>query len=163
MALSWALVSKSVMRAAKRKCVECHAFFIPNPRLKGLQKTCGNADCKKKWNCFCQKRWKRKNRDACRENQRNWCAANPGYWKTYRQKHPDYVKRNRAQARVHKGVGKLSLQRKLDILQVSENSFEFWSLSRFAKETRSLTPLLFAYNLRHGNTPTARHGQSPPP
>jgi hypothetical protein len=139
-------------------------LFTPNPRLKGLQKTCGNADCKKKWNRFCQRRWKRQNRDTCRESQKDWCAAHPGYWKTYRQGHPDYVKRNRIQTVARKKkVRWRGLQRKLDILEVIDNTMEYWNMPWFAKETRSLIPMLFAYTSRHGNTPTARHGQSPPP
>lgn len=161
MALSQIFVSKSAMRIAKRKCVECSKVFIPNPRLKRLQKTCGSIDCKKRWNRFCQKRWKRKNRDACRENQKDWRDANPGYWKNYREKNSDYTLRNRVQAGLRKKMSSLGLQRKLDILQVSENSFKFWSLPRFVKSTRSSIPLLCAYSSRHGIT--SCHGQFPLP
>jgi hypothetical protein len=116
--------------------------------------------CCKKQNRLCQKGWKRKNHDACFENQKNWRAANPDYWRTYREKNPGYTKRNRVQSRLRKKMSKVGLQRKLDILEVSVISMEFWNLPRFAKQTRSLTPLLCVYASRHELT--SCHGQSPP-
>ena len=56
----------------KRPCRICRRWFIPNPRLKDRQKTCGDADC--------QRRWHKK---KCAE----WNRRNPDYFKTnYLQK-----------------------------------------------------------------------------
>lgn len=143
-----------------RNCPFCLKDYVPHPRLGKRQKTCGRPDCKRKQNRLCQKDWKRKNRDACRENQKNWRDANPDYWQNYRKQHPSYTLRNRAQSRWRKRMSRLGLQRKLDILEVHVNSMEFWNLPRFAKYTRSLTPLLCAYASRHEQI--SRRTQYPP-
>lgn len=59
----------------KRPCRVCRRWFVPNPRLKDRQKTCGNARCKKEWH-----------RRKCAE----WNKNNPDYFKSnYLQKKLD--------------------------------------------------------------------------
>lgn len=144
-----------------RSCLFCSRKYVPHPRLGERQKTCGNPDCKKKQNQLCQKLWKSQNRDACRENQKNWSQASPGYWQTYRANHPVYTERNRRQTALRKQMLGLGLQRKLDILEVSITTCDLWNLRRFAKETRSLTPLFYAYAFRHESITCS--AQSVPP
>ncbi len=38
---------KSIVR--KKPCRICRRWFMPNPRLKERQMTCGNSLCKKEW------------------------------------------------------------------------------------------------------------------
>ena len=59
----------------KGACRVCRRWFVPNPRLKDRQKTCGNARCKKEWH-----------RRKCAE----WNKNNPDYFKSnYLQKKLD--------------------------------------------------------------------------
>ncbi|MBS3780931.1 MAG: hypothetical protein KGY41_11100 [Desulfovermiculus sp.] len=34
-----------------------------------------------------------------RDAQERWCQKNPGYWKTYRDEHPEYTRQNREKQR----------------------------------------------------------------
>ena len=34
-----------------------------------------------------------------RDAQERWCQKNPGYWKTYREEHPEYTRQNREKQR----------------------------------------------------------------
>jgi len=59
----------------KRPCGICQRWFMPDPRLKDRQKTCGDPVCKKEWH-----------RRKCAQ----WNQANPDYFKTnYLQKKLD--------------------------------------------------------------------------
>lgn len=115
-------------RRQEKRCVWCGAWFVPSPRLKGRQKTCGSADCKRRQNLLAQRRWKRRNLEICRQSQRDWQSVrDDGYWKLWRERHPDYVIRNRILTRLRKVLFRreLGLQRKLDILQLFEKQVKF--------------------------------------
>ena len=59
----------------KRPCRVCRRWFMPNPRLKDRQKTCGDFQCKRQWH-----------RKKCAE----WNKNNPDYFKSnYLQKKLD--------------------------------------------------------------------------
>ena len=132
-----------------RKCPWCQGWFAPHLRLGDRQRSCGLSECKRKQNLSCQKLWKERNKGVHRDSQRDWIKSHPGYWKNYRQNNPDYAQRNRKQSRIRRQVLRLGLQKKLDILEVTENTLEYWDLSWFAKQTRSLVPLLWAYTGPH--------------
>jgi hypothetical protein len=53
------------------------------------------------------------------------------------------------------------LQKRIDILQVTEKQMEYWSLAHFAKQPRSLIPLLWVYQGTHELTcrPEQPHSQ----
>ena len=51
----------------KRPCRICRLWFMPHPRLKDRQKTCGDPACKKEWH-----------RRKCAE----WNRNNPDYFKS---------------------------------------------------------------------------------
>ena len=56
----------------KRPCRICRRWFMPNPRLKDRQMTCGDSGCKREWH-----------RRKCAE----WNKRNPDYFKAnYLQK-----------------------------------------------------------------------------
>lgn len=67
---------------AKRECLYCGRWFVPDPRVDRRQKACSIE---------CQKLRKK-------ENNRLYRQKNPGYWKNHyedyvkpwRQRHPDY-------------------------------------------------------------------------
>lgn len=133
----------------ERKCLWCPGLFYPHPRLKERQKSCGSYDCKRKQNLWNQKQWKKKNNLICFQGQRDWHKDRPSFWKNYRKEHPVYTERNRNQSKIRWRLSQNTLQKKLDILEVTEKTMEYWNLPRFAKDTRSLVPLMFAYTAAH--------------
>lgn len=132
------------MRKRKKRCPWCRKIFVPHSRLGDRQITCGSKECAKKQQHLNYKRWVRENLDDHRENQRDWRKDHPEYWKTYRTDHPKYTEHNRIQTKLRKSLSKLGLQNKLDILQVAEKQVKFWNFARFAKQPRSIFPLLYA-------------------
>jgi len=52
-------MSKTLTR--KRPCRICRRWFLPNPRLKERQKTCGRANCQRQWHKKKCAEWNRKN------------------------------------------------------------------------------------------------------
>ena len=56
----------------KRPCRICRRWFMPNPRLKDRQKTCGDPECQRRWH---------------KKKCAGWNRRNPDYFKsTYLQK-----------------------------------------------------------------------------
>lgn len=145
----------------KRKCVWCPVWFFPNPRLKGRQKSCGSRGCKRQQNLKAQRVWKKREREDHRNDQRDWRKDHPTYWKDYREHHPAYTERNRIQSKIRWRLSQKTLQKKLDILEVTEKTMEYWNLPRFAKDTRSLTPLMSAYTSPHELAPRGLQSKSP--
>ena len=52
----------------KRPCRICKRWFMPNPRLKERQKTCGDPQCKRQWHKKMCKKWNRENTDYFKSN-----------------------------------------------------------------------------------------------
>ena len=52
----------------KRPCRICRRWFMPNPRLKDRQMTCGDPECKKEWHRKKCTEWNKKNSDYFRSN-----------------------------------------------------------------------------------------------
>ena len=63
----------------KRPCRVCRRWFIPNPRLKDRQMTCGDPECKSEWHRRKCAEWNRNNPDYFKENylQKKLDAAIP--------------------------------------------------------------------------------------
>ena len=55
-------------RTRKRPCRICRCWFIPHPRLKDRQKTCGSSQCKGEWHRKMCRKWYRENADYFRAN-----------------------------------------------------------------------------------------------
>lgn len=55
-------------RTRKRPCRICRHWFMPDPRLKGRQKTCGRSQCKREWHRKMCEKWNRENADYFRSN-----------------------------------------------------------------------------------------------
>ena len=81
----------------QRPCTFCHCSFCAS-RFHPEQTVCAAADCQRQLrreyhrrkvaadSVYCQ---------VCNDSSRKWRAANPGYWKRYREIHPDTTARNR--------------------------------------------------------------------
>ena len=78
-------------------CAHCGTYFIPDPRQKN-PRYCGKEACQRARKAAWQREKLRRDRDY-RANQKqcqqDWCKANPGYWKKYRDAHPEQAERNR--------------------------------------------------------------------
>jgi hypothetical protein len=59
-------MSKSPTR--KRPCRVCKRWFIPHPRLKDRQKTCGSAQCQREWHRRKCEQWNHNNVDYFKDN-----------------------------------------------------------------------------------------------
>jgi|APSaa5957512576_1039674.scaffolds.fasta_scaffold148432_1 hypothetical protein len=79
-----------------KKCKCCNKPFIPSHKHPN-QIYCFRIDCKKKRKAMYQRK-KMKNDVDYRANQKNankqWLKSNKNYYKDYRKKNPDKVKRN---------------------------------------------------------------------
>jgi hypothetical protein len=52
----------------KRPCRICKKWFLPNPRLRDRQKTCGTPECQRQWHIRKCAEWNLKNRSCARES-----------------------------------------------------------------------------------------------
>lgn len=52
----------------KRPCRICRRWFMPTPRLKDRQKTCGRPQCQREWHRKMCEKWNRENADYFRSN-----------------------------------------------------------------------------------------------
>ena len=55
-------------RTRKRPCRICRRWFLPDPRLKERQMTCGQTECQRQWHKKKCSEWNRKNRDYFKAN-----------------------------------------------------------------------------------------------
>lgn len=81
-----------------KRCKACGRLFRPHPRVPD-QTYCSDPECQRER----RRRWQQQKRQEdphYRENDADhhkaWAATNPGYWKRYRDSHPDYADRNRS-------------------------------------------------------------------
>jgi hypothetical protein len=83
----------------RRRCPFCRRWFHPHPRLKERQKTCGQADCRRKQKRTSNQQWRTEHPDYFRgvyAHQKEIYGTRAEYKRCYRQQHPDYVQRNAA-------------------------------------------------------------------
>lgn len=84
-----------------KNCAACGQTFQPRPQVP-QQTYCSASGCqlqrRKHWQKF-KLQADPDYRDNQTRAQQAWSQRNPDYWRQYRQSHPDYVDRNRAQQR----------------------------------------------------------------
>jgi len=83
----------------RRRCAFCRRLFVPNPRLKERQKTCGRQDCRRKRKRQSDGQWRRRHPDYFRgmyTQQKQAYGTRAEYRRQYRKQHPEYVQRNAA-------------------------------------------------------------------
>lgn len=54
--------------AKKRPCSICRRWFMPHPRLKDRQRTCGDPACRKEWHRKQCAQWNKRNGDYFKAN-----------------------------------------------------------------------------------------------
>jgi len=110
------------------RCFCCRRIVPRNPRVRN-QRYCGAKPCqqarKNKW------QWNKQHLDSDHrvnkeESQRTWRQQNPGYWKQYRERNPEYCERNR------------QLQQKRDLKRRLKNNYAE-NVSDLAKKDASDT------------------------
>lgn len=81
----------------RRQCLACGQSFVPHPSVR-KQQYCSAAPCQRARRRRTQAA-RMADDPAYRENQaraaKRWRHDNQGYWRTYRENHPEYVQRNR--------------------------------------------------------------------
>jgi hypothetical protein len=84
---------------SERRCRYCEKTFHPS-KHQPRQTVCGQTECQKRRRT--ESRQKKlatdgEYRQVCLDSASKWRAANPEYWKRYREKNPESVARNRKQ------------------------------------------------------------------
>ena len=81
----------------KRHCSACGRLFEPCRKVKN-QQYCSEDSCQK----VRKRRWQQKKlaedpayRANQQDAQKRWQAKHPDYWRDYRKRHSDYVRRNK--------------------------------------------------------------------
>ena len=120
-------------------CPYCKDAFKAHHRLKERQKTCGKLACKKQHRKYYQRKYRKLNKESELEYQLKRKQKLPkNFWKVWRSKNQKYVLRNRARSNLRKKLLKHGLQRKLDIVQVTESKEYFSNFCEFATRHRCL-------------------------
>ena len=121
--ISGSLSTNCELTIMYRICRSCSKRFEVDPRVPG-QQFCSNPYCQKE-----RKRlWinhKRSTDPDYRENQReaqkSWVQKNSAYWQRYRQKNPEYVRRNRA-AQKARNANRKARQIKTGVAKIDEST-----------------------------------------
>ena len=83
----------------QRRCPYCRRLFIPDSRRKERQSTCGRQECRRKQKRRSDKEWRAQHPDYFRgiyQQQKEDYGTRAEYKKQYRQRNPEYVRRNAA-------------------------------------------------------------------
>lgn len=95
----------------KKICCVCQQEFVPHPKVKDRQKTCAAASCRREWKRRVNKAWREQNPDYFKGRYdtmlQAWYEKNREYKKSYRQEHPEYVRKNTLYLKVHRQKKKL--------------------------------------------------------
>lgn len=83
----------------QRRCPHCRRLFIPDPRLKERQATCGREECRRSRKREANEEWRSQHADYFRgiyQQQKEAYGTRAEYKRLYRQRNPEYVRRNGA-------------------------------------------------------------------
>ncbi len=82
-----------------QRCPYCRRLFAPDPRLKERQTTCGRQECRRTQKRQSNQEWRSQHPDYFRgtyQQQKEAYGTRAEYKKLYRQRNPEYVRRNAA-------------------------------------------------------------------
>jgi len=85
------------MPKQRRRCPHCRRLFTPDARLKERQKTCGRKECRRNQKVQSDQEWRSRHQDYFRgvyQQQKEAYGTRAEYKKQYRQRNPEYVRRN---------------------------------------------------------------------
>ena len=83
----------------QKRCPFCRRLYIPDPRRKERQATCGGQECRRKRKRQSDRAWRSHHQDYFRgiyQQQKEEYGTRAEYKKEYRRRNPDYVRRNAA-------------------------------------------------------------------
>ena len=83
----------------KKRCAFCRRLFVPDPRLKERQTTCGRQECRRRRKRQSNEHWRSLHSDYFRgmyPQQKEVYGTRAEYKKQYRNENPEYVRRNAA-------------------------------------------------------------------
>jgi len=81
------------------RCPICRSLFIPNPRIKERQTTCGRQECRRERKRQTNEHWRSQHSNYFQgmyPQQKQAYGTRALYKKQYRMEHPEYVQRNAA-------------------------------------------------------------------
>jgi hypothetical protein len=126
---------------SERRCRYCEKTFEPS-KHQPRQAVCGQTECQKKRRS--ESRQKKlatdgEYRQVCLDSSSKWRAANPEYWKRYREKNPDSVARNRKQQQNRDRKQRLlDLANNNSVLDLKHLATRIWLLNPSAEVTVNL-------------------------
>jgi hypothetical protein len=101
---------------AVKRCIACGDAFTPRPQVPS-QAYCPTEACQRERRRLWQREKRRQDIDY-QDNQKRanktWLSTQVDYWQRYRQEHPDYAERNRAQQRA-RNAARASRVAKMDV------------------------------------------------
>jgi hypothetical protein len=86
----------------QKRCPYCRRLYIPDPRRKERQATCGGQGCRRKRKRQSDRAWRSHHQDYFRgiyQQQKEEYGTRAEYKKQYRLRNPEYVRRNAAFAK----------------------------------------------------------------
>ena len=89
----------------RKRCPCCRRLFLPDPRVKERQITCGRRECRREQKRRSNERWRSQFPDYCLgmyPHQRQAYGTRAEYKEQYRKDHPEYVRRNAAFVREYR-------------------------------------------------------------
>lgn len=95
----------------QRRCPFCRVLFIPDPRVKGRQTTCGRQECCRERKRQSNQHWRARHPDYFRDmypQQKDVYGTRAEYKKQYRKENPEYVRRNAAAVKKHRARGRIA-------------------------------------------------------
>lgn len=99
------------MRRTQKRCQMCHQWFEP---VRASQKTCYRKKCRRERHRRNCEAWRRHNQGkgpaACKV--RTW-AAMKKYWRTWRQEHPGYRRRDNLRRKMAHRAAKRDLKKRI--------------------------------------------------
>jgi len=81
----------------RSRCPHCRHLYIPDPRLKERQVTCGRQQCRRSRKHQSNEQWRSQHHDYFRgtyPQQKEVYGTRAEYKKQYRRQNPEYVRRN---------------------------------------------------------------------
>ena len=89
-----------------KQCHACGTLFEPCSQVQ-TQQFCSNPECQRERRRHKQQERRAKDpsiKDSNAQYLRDWLAKNPGYWKRYRNEHPEYTDKNRRQQKIRQSA-----------------------------------------------------------
>jgi hypothetical protein len=120
-----------------RSCRYCQQIFQPSI-YRPEQSVCSQPACQRQRRTDYQRERIRNDSayaEDVRASQRKWLAAHPEYWKQYRKRHPESVKRNRQQQQQRDRKRRVVNLAKMNLaLDLKHEASEVWFVGPVVKD-----------------------------